>query len=76
MQGVFYKVTEECYHITVIVSSALSPLLWSRHLVPMCVHNSEETVHALHNLAAIVHTFRPDALAAGIVKPAVLGSSH
>lgn len=56
--------------------SFLCSQLWSKHLGPICVHTSEETVHALHCLAAIVHAFRSDALAAGVVKPAVLGSSH
>lgn len=42
----------------------------------VCARTSEETVHALHGLAAVIHTLRPDALAAGVVKPAVLGSSH
>lgn len=54
----------------------LCPQLWSKHLGPISVHTSEETVHALHCLAAIVHAFGSDALAAGVVKPAVLGSSH
>lgn len=56
--------------------SFLCPQFWSTHLGPRCVQASEETVHALHSLAAIVHAFRSDALAAGVVKPAVLGSSH
>lgn len=59
-----------------MVSSALGPQLWSKHLVPICVCASEQTVHALHCLAAIVHAFGSDALAAGVVEPAVLGSSH
>lgn len=54
----------------------LCPQLWSTHLGPISVHTSEETVHALDCLAAIVHAFGSDALAAGVVKPAVLGSSH
>lgn len=33
---------------------------------------SEETVQALHGLAAVVQALRADALAAGVVKPAVL----
>lgn len=56
--------------------SALSLLAWPRHLVPTCARASEETVHALHSLAAVVHALRPDALAARVMKPAVFGSSH
>lgn len=56
--------------------SFLCPQSGSKHLGPMCVHTSEETVHALHRLAAVVHAFGSDALAAGVVKPAVLGPSH
>lgn len=37
---------------------------------------SEEAVHALDSLAAIVQTLGPDTLAAGIVEPAVLGAAH
>uniref|UniRef100_A0A0E9QQI0 Uncharacterized protein n=1 Tax=Anguilla anguilla TaxID=7936 RepID=A0A0E9QQI0_ANGAN len=37
---------------------------------------SEETVHALDSLAAVVQALGPNALAAGVVKPAVLGATH
>lgn len=37
---------------------------------------SEETVHALDGFAAVVDALGPDALAAGVVKPAVLGAPH
>lgn len=40
------------------------------------VHTSEQTVHALHSLAAVVHTLGSDALAARVVEPPVLGAAH
>lgn len=48
------------------------PDIWYQY-VPRA---SEQTVHALHGLAAVVQALRSDALAASVVKPAVLGSSH
>lgn len=36
----------------------------------------KHAVHALDSLAAIVDALRADALAAGVVKPAVFGRSH
>lgn len=37
---------------------------------------SEHAVHAFYGFAAVVDAFWPDTLAAGVVKPSVLGSSH
>lgn len=37
---------------------------------------SEHAVHTLDSFAAVVDALRPDALAAGVVKPPVFGSSH
>lgn len=46
---------------------------------PAYVHffsSLKHAVHALDSLAAIVDALRADALAAGVVKPAVFGRSH
>lgn len=78
VRGLFYNVIEERLHTTVIFSSALFSVFWvqPQTLQHRRTLSSEETVHALDSLAAIINALRPNALAASIVEPAVLGSSH
>lgn len=40
------------------------------------VFGSEEAVHAFDRFGAVVHALGADALAAGVVEPAVLGAAH
>lgn len=56
-----------------LTRNSQSLLLWT---FGTNVWRSEETVHAFDCFTAIIHALGPDTLAAGVVEPAVLRSSH